>query len=117
MNWRRRLYFECPVCGYKSKYARQIKYGLRNSEFKCENCNAIVIAKRSLLLDLLLGVILGVIFGGLAYTAFVSFLSAYSPVVSIVVVAPFMIVATYYVFGPLYGKWTYRWTSVEHPKA
>lgn len=117
MNWRRRLYFECPVCGYKSKYARQIKYGLRESEFKCENCNAVVTPKRGLLFDLVLGLGLGLIFGLLAYVTFVSFLSNYSPVVSILVAAPVMIVASYYLFGPLYGKWTHRWVPVKRNRS
>lgn len=116
MNWRRRLYFQCPVCGHKSKYAHQIKYGFLESEFKCENCKAIVTAKRGLFFGALLGLGLGVIFGGLAYLLFVSVLSNYPPVVSILVAAPVVALATYYVFGPLYGKWTYRWVPVNHPK-
>lgn len=117
MNWRRRLYFECPVCGHKSNYARQTKYGFVQSEFKCENCNAAVTAKRGLFFDALLGLILGAIFGGLAYVAFIAFLSSYPPVVSILVVAPVVLVAAYYVFGPMYGKWTLRWVALDRPKS
>jgi hypothetical protein len=110
------LYFECPVCGHKSKYVQQTKYGFSESEFKCGNCNTIVTAKRGLLFDVLLGVILGALFGLLAYVAFVSFLSSYPPVVSILAAAPVVIVATYFVFGPLYGKWTYRWVPLDRSK-
>jgi hypothetical protein len=105
------------VCGYKSKYARQIKYGLMHSEFRCENCSAAVTAKRGLLFDALLGLILGAVLGGLAYVAFVAFLSSYPPVVSILVVAPLVLVATYYVFGPMYGMWTLRWVALDRPKS
>jgi len=117
MNWRRRFYFECPICGHKSNFARQTKYSFTHSEFKCDSCNATITAKRGLLFDMLLGLILGAIFCGLAYVAFVTFLSNYPPVVSVLVAAPFMIVLTYYVFGPMYSKWTLRWVVLNRPKS
>ena len=116
MNLRRRLHFDCPVCRHKSDYVRQTKYGFVQSEFRCENCNAAIAARRGLLLDALIGVLLGLAVGAVAYIVFVVFLSGYSPVLSIVIAGALIAVATYFVFGPMYAKWTLRWVPLERTK-